>query len=104
MTSDPDGFVYLVVHPRFPGWIKVGSTTNPERRLRGYQTGDPERSYRMLATVPTPDRLTTEWLAHTRLTSLGYLRRGEWFEVGPSVALRTIQRAAAETEDNPLRF
>lgn len=102
MTSDPSGFVYLVVHPKFPGWVKVGSTTNPERRLASYNTGDPMRSYRMLSAEPASDRRHAEWLAHTRLRKLGYDKRGEWFDVGIPVAINTIRRAVAETEEHPL--
>ena len=99
VSSDPSGFVYLVVHPNYPGWVKVGSTTNPARRLASYQTGDPMRSYRMLSALPTKDRRHAEWLAHTRLKRLGFDRRGEWFEVAPAMAGRVIQKATAQADE-----
>lgn len=99
VTSDPAGFVYLIVHPMFAGWVKVGSTTNPRRRLGSYLTGDPERRYRMLAAVPTADRRLAEWLAHERLTRLGFERQSEWFAVAPAFAERVVRRAIAEADD-----
>lgn len=41
------GFVYMVSNPAFPGIFKVGMTTNLNKRLSTYQTGDPYRSYKV---------------------------------------------------------
>lgn len=97
--SDLAGFVYLIVNPRFPGWVKVGQTKNVEARLRQYNTGDPWRAYRVLVAVPTVNRRHAEWLAHTRLKRLGYDRRSEWFDCAPAVAERVINKAVAMVEE-----
>ncbi len=102
MTSDPSGYVYLVAHPQFSGWVKVGSTTNPRRRLASYQTGDPMRGYRMLLAVPTVDRRLAEWLAHRRLRRLGYLPEGEWFASGVALTTNIIRKAVADAEEDDL--
>ena len=100
VTSDPSGFVYLIVHPHFAGWVKVGSTTNPRRRLGSYNTGDPERRYRMLMAVQTADRRLAEWLAHERLRALGFDKQGEWFLVAPAFAGRVVRRAVAQADED----
>lgn len=99
MTSDPAGYVYLIVHPMFAGWVKVGSTTNPRRRLGSYNTGDPARRYRMISAAHTADRRLAEWLAHERLRKLGFDHQGEWFEVAPAFAGRVVQRAVAQADE-----
>lgn len=99
MTSDPTGFVYLIVHPAFPGWVKIGSAVDPARRLGTYNTGDPLRRYRLLVSVATGHRRHAEWLAHERLRRLGYDKRGEWFDVAPALAERVVRRAVAQADE-----
>jgi T5orf172 domain len=95
-TKTSSGFVYAITNDNFPGWVKVGRTTNPSRRLRSYQTGDPTQSYRLAHVEPVADCLHAEWAAFERLKKLGYPRSGEWFQVSLAVALRAIRRAAEE--------
>lgn len=91
-----------MVHPRFAGWIKIGSAVSPAKRLSSYQTGDPERAYRMLAAVKTLDRRTAEWMAHERLRRLGFLPQGEWFAAAPAFAERILHKAVAEADRGSL--
>ena len=91
-----------MVHPGFPGWVKVGSAVDPKKRLSSYQTGDPNRSYRMLAAIKTLDRRTAEWLAHERLRRLGYLPQGEWFNAAPAFAERILHKAVASADEGNL--
>lgn len=60
--SDKGGWVYLIVNPAWAGWVKVGKTTEPERRLRDYQTASPYRDYRTAAQAWFPDHHTAEKL------------------------------------------
>lgn len=99
MTSDPSGFVYLITHPNFPGWIKIGSTTNLARRLGSYNTGDPLRRYRLEFAADTLDRRHAEWLAHEELRRRGYDKQGEWFDVGIAMASRVVLRAVAQADE-----
>lgn len=73
------GYVYAVEHPAFPGWCKVGKTTNPLRRLASYQTGDPESRYEMTIQIQTPDRHKAEVETIAMLESRGKVVTGEWF-------------------------
>lgn len=38
-------YIYIITHPKFKGWIKLGRTTNLLKRLDSYQTGCPYRKY-----------------------------------------------------------
>lgn len=43
----PTRFVYIISHPMFPNFYKVGVAKNVKARLNSYQTSDPERSYKL---------------------------------------------------------
>lgn len=36
----PEGYVYAIINPAFEGWVKVGQSHEPDRRLESYKTGD----------------------------------------------------------------
>ncbi len=97
-TSDPSGFLYVITHPKYPGWVKIGQTINPASRLRSYQTGDPERAYRLYVAAPTLGRRHAEWATHQTLRRLGYAKRHEWFNATADVAERAVRRAIAEAD------
>lgn len=70
------GFVYLVTNAAWPGWVKVGSAVDFAKRLKTYQTADPNRGYVMEYVVPVTDRRKAE---HTVLSNLtGFEIRNEW--------------------------
>ena len=77
------GYVYAVTHPAFPGWCKVGKTTDPYRRLSSYQTGDPESRYHMDIRIETPNRHKAEVETIAMLESRGKVVTGEWFRGEP---------------------
>ncbi len=47
-------FVYIISHPAYPGEYKVGIAKNAQSRLVAYQTGDPERAYKIEHKIETP--------------------------------------------------
>ncbi|WP_072338944.1 GIY-YIG nuclease family protein [Devosia enhydra] len=98
-TSDPSGYVYVITHPHFPGWVKVGQTNDPRRRLSSYNTGDPDRGYHLYVAAPTLGRRHAEWLAHKTLRRLGYAKKGEWFDAPPAKAESVVRRAAAQADE-----
>lgn len=42
-----EGFVYVISNPAWPGFYKIGMSTNPKRRLSQYQTYSPHRDYKL---------------------------------------------------------
>ena len=40
-------YVYVISHPKYKGWYKIGVAINPKNRLRQYQIGDPYREYKL---------------------------------------------------------
>jgi hypothetical protein len=40
-SNSPKGWLYVLSHPSFKGWIKIGKTRNLSARLSSYNTGTP---------------------------------------------------------------
>ena len=38
-------YIYIIIHPKFDGWVKVGRTYDLKGRINTYQTGCPFREY-----------------------------------------------------------
>ena len=84
------GFVYVIHHPAFPDFVKIGRAFNPESRLRGYQTCCPHRRYRIYAAIYFEDCHFAEHEIHARLNECR--AAGEWFEITPFLARHTINK------------
>ena len=86
----PDGSVYLIVNEVWPGWIKVGESSDPDRRLKNYQTGDPFRNYTLVDSFWFKDRKLAEKGIHSILKTEGYESEGEWFKIKESIVKKLI--------------
>lgn len=85
-----EGFVYAITNPSFPGYVKIGRAFDPESRLRGYQTGCPNRSYELEHSVYFADCLTAEKEMHARLEKVR--AEGEWFFMTATQATNAINQ------------
>lgn len=85
-ANTPEGFIYVITNPAWPGFSKVGRALDPEDRLRSYQTGDPHRAYVLEGYFYAPDRKATEKKVHNALEKFR-LETSEWFRVPAKVAL-----------------
>lgn len=86
MTYQPKrpvrGYVYCIRNPAWPGFVKIGSTTRPENRLRQYQTGTPHRDFELVFSVEFEDRLAAEQELKRILRGLRD-GRSEWVAMHP---------------------
>jgi hypothetical protein len=85
------GAVYVITNDAWDGWVKVGKAGDAEDRLKGYQTGDPHRSYMLKHYVTVDDRHTSEVKAHKALEALSEARQNEWFKVDLTTAIGCIE-------------
>ena len=90
LATEKRGFVYVITHPAFPGYVKVGRAYDPESRLKGYQTGCPHRAYELYAAVYFEDCHFAEHEIHARLCA--HEGCGEWFAISPFLARHTINK------------
>lgn len=72
-----EGFLYVVVNPAWPNWVKIGQTTDYESRLRTYQTSSPHVDFSMAIVQYASDSLLEEQKI-LELASMRYQVRGEW--------------------------
>jgi hypothetical protein len=85
------GAVYVITNDAWDGWVKVGKAGDAEDRLKGYQTGDPHRSYMLKHYVTVDNRHTGEVKAHKALEALSEARQNEWFKVDLTTAIGCIE-------------
>lgn len=73
------------------GWIKVGISDNPHRRITDLRRATPHPLRLVHHTNPFPraDAYRLEQLIHAHLARK-HARRGEWFECRPTAALRAM--------------
>ena len=57
-------YVYIISHPKFKGYYKVGIAKDYKTRLNSYQTSDPDRAYKMEYFYLTPHFRETEKYIH----------------------------------------
>lgn len=98
MGRDSLGFVYVLTNPAWPGLTKIGSASCAMRRLHTFQTGDPNRAYRLHAAIETPHWRRVERAAHRWLGSCR-VEGTEWFRVHPDDAVLAIQHVLKEVKN-----
>lgn len=84
-------YIYIIEHPKFKGWIKLGRTVNLKSRLDGYQTGCPFREYKMVYNKYIPNSIlvtTIENYFKLNIHNNGF----EWFECTVENAISIIER------------
>ncbi|MEC5213936.1 hypothetical protein RCH06_002491 [Polaromonas sp. CG_9.5] len=80
-TSIQEGFIYLVSHPLFHGWVKGGMTVDFELRLEMYNVADPLSRFSLSKVKWAAYRRTAEKELLDRLANIAQERRGEWFRI-----------------------
>ena len=66
-------YVYIISHQKYQGEYKVGIASHVERRLSSYQTGDPDRAYKIEYSFHTPHFRAIESYIHEK-----YDNKHEW--------------------------
>ena len=72
-------YVYVIENSAFPGWYKVGTCVDLEKRLQSYQTSDPMRGYVVKDYWVTRNRqdVESEVLSFAERSS-SFEVKGEW--------------------------
>lgn len=86
-----EGFVYLVTHPCFSGWVKAGMTIDFELRMGTYNVSDPLSRFELSAVKWTPDRRSAERELLVALNDSAEEMRGEWARIELAVALSVLE-------------
>lgn len=94
VVRDPalQGYIYVLIHPLRPEWVKIGSTVNLSKRLSSYQTGDPFREYEIVHYVKVDDRIAIEQWVLFNLQKQ-YDRKNEWMRCGAETAILSVNQS-----------
>ena len=63
-------YVYVISHPKYKGYYKVGIATNYKARLNSYQTSDPLREYKLEHQKYTPYFREIEKFIHNKFENM----------------------------------
>ena len=81
-----DGYLYIISNPSHEGWLKIGVTEDIKSRLHVYQTGDPQRNYKIEYYIFHPDCYAAEKNIKEMMKYFAKRQRNEWFECDLSIA------------------
>jgi predicted GIY-YIG superfamily endonuclease len=92
------GYLYIISNPAHVGWLKIGVTEDIKSRLHVYQTGDPQRSYKVEYYVYHPDCYQAEKKIKEMMKYFAKRQRKEWFECDLGIAKARLDE---QLEDLP---
>lgn len=70
-------YIYLITHPQFEGWVKVGEAIDVNERLKTFNCGSPV-DYTLVKKWKVGGALNDKTV-HRALESMGIERNREWF-------------------------
>jgi len=79
-------YIYIITHPEFEGWIKLGRAINVENRLISYQTNCPNRDYKLEFKIKTEYYNNIETYFDKYIKGNGY----EWYKYDTQDAINII--------------
>ncbi len=83
-------YIYIIIHPKFKNWIKIGRTTNISSRINAYQTYCPNRDFKMVYNkyIGNSKEITTiENYFTINIHNNGF----EWFNCSVQTAISIIE-------------
>ncbi len=103
MSNKEPGCVYILTNPSFrEDWVKIGKSTNMEKRLKTLNTTALPLPFKVYATIKTSKYEELEKIIHKqidRLTDLRINQSREFFNVHPAQALDIFLDQATALDD-----
>ena len=103
MVNKEPGYVYILTNPSFrEDWVKIGKSTNMEKRLKTLNTTALPLPFKVYATIKTSKYEELEKIIHKqidRLTDLRINQSREFFNVHPAQALDIFLDQATALDD-----
>lgn len=103
MKTNEPGYVYILTNPSFrEDWVKIGKSTNMEKRVKTLNTTALPLPFKVYATIKTAKYEELEKIIHKqidRLTDLRINQSREFFNVHPAQALDIFLDQATALDD-----
>ena len=103
MATKEPGYVYILTNPSFrEDWVKIGKSTNMDKRLKTLNTTALPLPFKVYATIKTSKYEELEKIIHKqidRLTDLRINQSREFFNVHPAQALDIFLDQATALDD-----
>ena|ERR1035437_7333733 len=93
------GYLYIVVNDAFPGFVKIGITTNLKERMHLYQTCDPHRGYKLVYSLHHPKYKEAEKKIHEAIKPFAKSIKNEWVEIDLSMCRSRLQESLESYEN-----
>ena len=93
-----EGYVYAIINPAWPDWVKIGKAFSHNDRLNNYQTCSPFRDYNVLTYIYTYDRHNKEKQLHDIFSNKALERKGEWFKITKDIVCDVFKSQEIEDE------
>ena len=83
MANKEPGYVYILTNPSFrEDWVKIGKSTNMEKRLKTLNTTALPLPFKVYATIKTSKYEELEKIIHKQIDRLTDLRINQSREIG----------------------
>ena len=93
-----EGYVYVIINPAWPEWVKIGMAIDAEDRCNGYQTSSPHRDYELKYAIETDNRRALEQAAHKKASKLASESKSEWFKLDVETAIEILNNLREQNE------
>lgn len=92
-------FIYVITHPMFNGWVKIGRAIDPERRLSVYQTCSPFRDFEMPYYTYVLKPVAYEWYFEENYKHANKNNKPEWFKMSVDEAIKVIENIKSKENE-----
>lgn len=96
------GFVYVLINPAWPEWLKIGMSSDCDERLNAFNAASPLRDYSMPLVFSCWSPLSVESRALSALRAMGHETSGEWVKCSLDAARQAVCSALNVVVDDQL--
>jgi len=84
-------FIYVAIQQSVPGWVKIGMSYSPKKRISDFRVGSALKDYELVYEAPI---ITREFARRIEIFFKNNYesRRGEWYRLDVDDAIKAIER------------